>query len=147
LPVPTSAKALIMRSDPSACHETAATLERLGFAVSEFVDECHLYAHAIRLATSAVDPGSFVIVAEPASGVVQDLEILRSASWRTPLVLVGQAASVGVASRLRAACLPCERPTGAELRRAIDEALALASRFGPVGATLPAETARLGGRG
>ena len=130
-------RALVMRSDPVVRRETAAALGEFGLAVTEFADECHLYAHAIRLAAApGVEPGSFIIVAEPSEGVVRDLEILRGGSRRVPLVLVGPGADPQVAGRLFAACLASEHPTGAQLRRAIDTALALSTRRGPF-ATAP----------
>jgi hypothetical protein len=117
--------AFVMQSDPTACRRTGAALRDLGFAVTEFDDECHLYAQAIRAAAAPRgDLGSLVILAEPTCAVLQDLEVLRSGHWPTPLVLIGGDVSPEVARRLRAACLPCERPTAQELRRAVDAALA-----------------------
>jgi hypothetical protein len=111
--------ALLMRCDKAASRATAAALRRLGFAVAEFGDESHLYASAIRFAIAPEGDRRFVIIAEPTGDVVRDLEVLRSAHWPTPLVLVGPEASPAMARRLGAACLPCERPTPGALRRAI----------------------------
>jgi hypothetical protein len=88
------------------------------------VDEAHLYGRTILSAPE--DHWKFVIIAEPTEDVVQDLEVLRSGRWDTPMVLLGTRVDPVVAQRLRAACLPCERPTESELRRAIEAAVALA---------------------
>ena len=116
----TPTTALLLRSDAMACRVTAARLSRLGFAVKEFGDEAHLYAHAISLRPG--DP-SYVILAEPTTDVVRDLEILRAVRRSTPMVLLGSAASPETARRLRAACVPREQPTSEELRAAIDVAV------------------------
>ena len=121
--VPTTV--LLMRLDSTASRKTAAALRRLGFAVTEFVDGCHLYAHAIGLATSrGHDPRSVVILAEATLEVVRDLQTLRGGSRPTPLVLVGDDADLDVARRLRAAYLPRAHSTREALRDAIAEALA-----------------------
>jgi hypothetical protein len=115
--------ALVMRSDAGACRTTAAILRDLGFAVSACGDELHLYAQAIHLATAPAETRRrAVIVTEPTEDVVRDLEMLRSANWRMPLILVGHDASVEVGRRIDAACLPCEQPSAAALERAIEEA-------------------------
>jgi hypothetical protein len=116
--------ALVMQTDLDSCRGTAAALRALGFAVNEFTDEEHLYAQALRVA--AAPPGdlrSFVIVTEPTGQVLRDMELLRSAHWPTPLVLVGSGASPEIAHGLRAARLSCKKPTADELRHAIDAAL------------------------
>jgi hypothetical protein len=120
--------AFVMQSNPTACRSTATALRDLGFAVAEFGDEAHLYAQALRVA--ARPPGdvrSFVILAEPTGGVLDDLAVLRSGHWPTPFVLVGGQACPDMARRLRAACLPCDQPTAQELQRAIDAALELSA--------------------
>ena len=117
--------AFVMRSDATACRRTAIALRGLGFAVAEFGDGAHLYGHAIRAASvsSHRDRRSFVILAEPTDDVLQDLAVLRSGNWPTPLVLVGRDASPEVARALRAVCLSSETPTPRELQQAIDAAL------------------------
>ena len=122
--------AFVMRSNATACRETAAALGRLGFAVAEFSDGTHLYGHAIRVAAALGGDArrSFVILAEPTGDVVKSLEMLRSGNWPTPLVLVGPEASPETAERLRAVCLAAELPTAQELRRAIDRALTVCVR-------------------
>ena len=121
--------ALVMQSDPTARCGMAATLRDLGFAVAEFTDEPHLYGHLIRVATAPKgDPRSFVILAEATADLLRDLEMLRTGSWPTPVVLVGPRADPAIARRLRAACLSCDEPTPAELEHAIDAALAASAR-------------------
>jgi hypothetical protein len=133
--MPTTPTAVLMRSDPSACRETAAMLRDLGFAVSACDDESHLYASAIRVAAAPEDElRSCVILAEATRDVLQDLEVLRSGNWHTPLVLVGRQASPEIARRLRAACLTREQPTPQELRRAIDAAVEATAHKGPLAA-------------
>ncbi len=121
--------ALVMRSDADARHATAATLRDLGFAVVPFGDEAHLYAQAIRL---AIAPGAIrrpmVIVTEPTDGVVRDLAMLRSGSWRVPVVLVGRDATDDLGRRLAAACLPEEQPGREAFERAIPHARRTARR-------------------
>jgi hypothetical protein len=121
--------AFVMQSNRAACRNTATALRDLGFVVAEFGNEAHLYAQALSVA--AKPPGdlrSFVILAEPTAEVLQDLAVMRSGRWPTPLVLMGREASPDVAGRLRAACLACEQPTAQELRRAIDAALELTAQ-------------------
>jgi hypothetical protein len=120
------AVALLMQTDPAARHATGAALRDLGFAVAEFEDAAHLYAHTLRAAAAHGDVRSFVILAEPTPRMVEELELLRSGLWSTPLVLVGSQARPEVARRLRAAWLPCERPT----RQGLRQAIATASELG-----------------
>jgi hypothetical protein len=121
--------ALLMQRAPAARKETAARLRDLGFAVSEFADEAHLYGRTILAAPD--DHASFVILTEATEDVVHDLEVLRSGHWTTPLVLLGCTAEPALARRLCAACLPSERPTASELRRAIEVAVTAAARHAP----------------
>jgi hypothetical protein len=99
-----------------------------GLLRGRFGNEAHPYAHALRVAAKPGDLRSFVILAEPTGEVLEDLAVLRSGHWPTPLVLLGRQASPDVARRLRAACLACDQPTAQELRRAIDAALELSAR-------------------
>ena len=122
----TPSVALLMHRVPAARRDTAARLRDLGFAVSEFADEAHLYGRTIL--TAPRDHGAVVILAEPTEEVVHDLEVLRSGHWKTPFVLLGRAAEPALARRLCAACLPSERPTASELRRAIELAVTAAAR-------------------
>lgn len=117
--------ALVMHRVPEARRDTAARLRDLGFAVSEFADEAHLWGRTILPARG--DHCSFVMVVEPTDEVVQDLEVLRSGRWETPLVLLGSAAD-DVARRLRAACVSSEHPTATELCTAIELALTAVAR-------------------
>ena len=127
--------ALLMRSNTAACRTTAAVLRSLGYAVTEFDDEVHLYAHTIHAAIApGVDRRSLVILTEPTDDVVRDLEMLRSGNWQTPLVLVGQMANPEMARRLDAACLPSDQPTAEELRGAIKVARSVSERQGVRGA-------------
>jgi hypothetical protein len=116
----TPTTALLMRSDATACRVTAARLRGLGFAVREFDDDLHLYAHAISLGPN---DASYVILAEPTNDMVRDLEVLRAGHRSTPMVLVGSTASPETARRLRAACVAREEPSTEELRAAIDIAV------------------------
>ena len=118
--------ALVMHRLPAARRDTAARLRDLGFAVSEFADEAHLWGRTIMSAPG--DHRSFVIVVEPTEDVVHDLEVLRSGQWKTPLVLLGTDADAGLARRLRAACVSREHPTSAELHEAIELAVSTAAR-------------------
>ena len=118
--------ALVMHRLPAARRDTAARLRDLGFAVSEFADEAHLWGRTIM--SGAGDHRSFVIVVEPTEDVVHDLEVLRSGQWKTPLVLLGTDVDAGLARRLRAACVPREHPTSAELQKAIELAVSTAAR-------------------
>ena len=115
--------ALVMRTDDTACRTTAATLRDLGFTVNAFRDEPHLYARTIGLATAAEDAHPHaIIVTEPTATVVRDVEMLRSANWRMPLVLVGAEATAEMCRRLLAAGIPCEQPSAQDLQRAIEDA-------------------------
>jgi hypothetical protein len=116
----TPARALVMQTDPCSRHATAAALRDLGFDPIVFDDPCHLYAYMLR-ATAAPhgDAKSFIVLVEPTAETVAELEVLRSGHWPMPFVLVGRQASRELARRLRAAWLPCERPTRQGLRRAI----------------------------
>jgi hypothetical protein len=118
--------ALVMHRLPDTRRDTAARLRDLGFAVSEFADEAHLWGRTIM--SPPGEHRSFVIVVEPTDDVVHDLEVLRSGQWRTPLVLLGIDASTGLARRLRAACVPGDHPTTTELGEAIDRAVSAAAR-------------------
>ena len=113
--------ALLMRRAVAAREETAARLRDVGFVVSEFADEAHLYGRTLLAAPD--DRATFVIVTEPTEDAVHDLEVLRSGHWTTPLVLLGRAAEPALVRRLRAACVPSERPTASDLRRAIEVAV------------------------
>ena len=112
--------ALVMHRLPAARRDTAARLRELGLAVSEFADEAHLWGRTMLSAPG--DHRSLVIVVEPTDDVVHDLEVLRSGQWRTPLVLLGAEANASLARRLRAACVPGQSPTAAELCEAIERA-------------------------
>ena len=118
--------ALVMRRLPAARRDTAARLRDLGFTVSEFADEAHLWGRTMMSAPG--EHRSFVIVVEPTDDVVHDLEVLRSGQWGTPLVLLGLDAEPSLARRLRAACVPGERPTTTELCEAIERAVSAAAR-------------------
>lgn len=125
----TPTTALVMRSNAAARHATATTLRELGLAVVPFGDESHLYAQTIRL---AIAPGAIrrpmVIVTEPTDDVVRDLAMLRSGSWRVPIVLVGRNATDDLGRRLGAACLPEEQPGCEAFERAMREARRAAGR-------------------
>jgi hypothetical protein len=118
--------ALVMHRLPAARRDAAARLRELGLAVSEFADEAHLWGRTMMSA-----PGqhrSLVIVVEPTEDVVQDLEVLRSGQWRTPLILLGTEADTSLACRLRAACVPGQHPTATELSEALQRAVSAAAR-------------------
>ena len=121
----TPSVALLMHRVPGARRDTAARLRDLGFAVSEFADEAHLYGRTIL--TGPGEHEAVVILTEPTEDVVHDLEVLRSGHWKTPFVLLGREAKPALARRLCAACLPSERPTASELRRAIQRAVTAAA--------------------
>jgi hypothetical protein len=117
--------ALVVQPDTSVRRETAACLRDLGFSVSEFDDECHFYAQAIRLMSSpGRDRRSVVIVAEPTAGVIRDLETLRSCSPRTGIVLVDGPEHLEAARELGAACLTRDRPSREDVERAVEAAFA-----------------------
>jgi hypothetical protein len=118
--------ALVMHRLPVARRDTAARLRDLGFRVSEFADEAHLWGRTMMSAPG--EHRSFVIVVEPTDDVVHDLEVLRSGQWKTPLVLLGTEANTSVVHRLRAACVSGEHPTTAELSEAIERAVSAAER-------------------
>jgi hypothetical protein len=116
----TPTKAFVMQTDATSRHATAAVLRDLGFDPIVFDDPSHLYAYMLRSgAAPHGDATSFVVLSEPTAETVAEFEVLRSGHWPMPLVLVGRQASRELARRLRAAWLPCERPTRQGLRRAI----------------------------
>jgi hypothetical protein len=116
--------ALVMHRLPATRRDTAARLRDLGFAVSEFADEAHLWGRTMM--SAAGEHRSFVMVVEPTEDVVHDLEVLRSGQWKTPLVLLGTEPGTSLARRLHAACVPGEHPTTSELCKAIERAVSAA---------------------
>jgi hypothetical protein len=122
----TPSAALVMHRLPATRGNTAARLRELGLVVSEFADEAHLWGRTIM--STPGEHRSFVIVVEPTEDVVHDLEVLRSGRWETPLVLLGTDADAGLARRLRAACVPSDHPTAAQLCEAIEVAVSAAAR-------------------